>query len=246
MAKEFLNTVRRRLTDTFNALAQPAPVVRKFELVAPSELPGMYHRGHGHTHYRIRALVDIPRHGVKAGDIGGLLQDERCLSHEGDCWLGGDAVVNKNVRIRDNALVSEQARLLFMTTVEGDAFVGGRTSSNMSAVIGGQAQVTGKTYIGGRSRIEGTARLQDAHVHGSARINEGAHTGNVFAGAKEQKVYERELTRLRAMVDAEKLYGEERKAMTPEERARTDARQKAAESLGKNVVRAGLGLPLRL
>ena len=35
--------------------------------------------------HRIRALEDFGR--VKAGDLGGYIQSEDNLSHEGDCWV---------------------------------------------------------------------------------------------------------------------------------------------------------------
>lgn len=41
--------------------------------------------------FRIQALVDIPAHGVKAGDLGGYVERERCLSRRGDSWAGGRA-----------------------------------------------------------------------------------------------------------------------------------------------------------
>ena len=42
---------------------------------------------------RIRALRDIPRYNVKAGDLGGWVESEKNLSQEGDCWVGGNARV---------------------------------------------------------------------------------------------------------------------------------------------------------
>ena len=42
---------------------------------------------------RIRALVDIPRHGVTVGDLGGWIGSEKKLSHDGACWVGDEAVV---------------------------------------------------------------------------------------------------------------------------------------------------------
>ena len=42
---------------------------------------------------RIRALRDIPRYHVKAGDLGGWVGPEKNLSQEGDCWVGGNARV---------------------------------------------------------------------------------------------------------------------------------------------------------
>ena len=43
--------------------------------------------------HRIEALVDIQRFGVKAGDLGGYIEREENLSHDGNAWIGGDAQV---------------------------------------------------------------------------------------------------------------------------------------------------------
>ena len=43
--------------------------------------------------HRIIALVDIPMHSVKAGDLGGWIECENNLSHNGDAWVYGDARV---------------------------------------------------------------------------------------------------------------------------------------------------------
>jgi len=44
--------------------------------------------------YRIIALIDIPMYGVKAGERGGLIEAECCLSHDGNAWVSGDARVS--------------------------------------------------------------------------------------------------------------------------------------------------------
>jgi hypothetical protein len=36
---------------------------------------------------QLRALIDIPEIGVKIGDLGGFIEKENNLSHEGICWL---------------------------------------------------------------------------------------------------------------------------------------------------------------
>lgn len=41
---------------------------------------GDYMIGEKRELFRIQALVDIPAHGVKAGDMGGYMERERCLS----------------------------------------------------------------------------------------------------------------------------------------------------------------------
>lgn len=59
--------------------------------------------------YRIRALRDIPEHGVKKGDWGGYVQEAESLSHEGACWVADKAQVIYNVRITGDALIADHA-----------------------------------------------------------------------------------------------------------------------------------------
>ncbi|WP_338156081.1 hypothetical protein [Bartonella krasnovii] len=45
----------------------------------------------GRTLYRIRALSDFGN--VKAGDLGGFIENEINLSHYGNCWVAGRAAI---------------------------------------------------------------------------------------------------------------------------------------------------------
>ena len=46
------------------------------------------------TLFRIVALRDFSD--VKKGDVGGWVESEKNLSHDGDCWISGDAMVSGN------------------------------------------------------------------------------------------------------------------------------------------------------
>jgi len=69
------------------------------------------------TLYQIRALHDIPRWNVTKGDFGGYIEKEENLSHDGDCWVSGnaqvygDAQVSGYVWVSGNARVSENANI---------------------------------------------------------------------------------------------------------------------------------------
>ncbi|ENC4792902.1 hypothetical protein ABKM69_003538 [Escherichia coli] len=51
------------------------------------------------TLYRIRALRDIPRHNVKAGDLGGYVEGEHNLDQNDDSWIRDGVCVFGNARI---------------------------------------------------------------------------------------------------------------------------------------------------
>ena len=52
------------------------------------EITDIQHPDNARLH-RIKALIDILRWGVKAGDLGGYIQSESNLSQIGDCWVYG-------------------------------------------------------------------------------------------------------------------------------------------------------------
>jgi hypothetical protein len=57
------------------------------------ELTDITKEVYGRTVYQIRALKDFGT--VKAGDLGGWLEDEKILNQEGDGWVFKDAVAFK-------------------------------------------------------------------------------------------------------------------------------------------------------
>jgi carbonic anhydrase/acetyltransferase-like protein (isoleucine patch superfamily) len=144
---------------------------------------------------RIRALVDIPRHGVKAGDIGGYVSDAHTLSQVGDCWIGGDAVVAGNARVIGNSIVSEEAGILAESRIElvigdnakidGCAFVHYRQEFsepdyfiahiNENAHIFGNAYIQNALYISGSVQIFDDARIENSkYIADSCIIREKA------------------------------------------------------------------------
>ena len=89
---------------------------------------------------RIRALVDIPRFNVKAGDLGGYIEKERNLSHIGDCWVGGNARVFEQARVFGNARVYGNALVFGNACVPGNA----KIESNDDFIVLGPAKSSGR------------------------------------------------------------------------------------------------------
>ena len=69
----------------------------------------------GHTLHRIRALIDF--YNVKAGEVGGYIENEENLSQYGDAWVDCDA------RVCGAARVSGNARVCGYAMVDCDAFI---------------------------------------------------------------------------------------------------------------------------
>lgn len=110
---------------------------------------------------RIRAVRDIPEHGVRVGILGGFLQSERNLSQDCPAWVGGGACVLGSALVEDRAFVSGQ------TTVKGGAVIGGS-----AVVVGLGVEVTGAAYVGGLARIREYAQIYGSiSVEGSVSIS---------------------------------------------------------------------------
>ena len=61
--------------------------------------------------HRIEALVDIQRFGVKAGDLGGYIEREENLSHDGNAWIGGDAQVYGDAWVCGDAQIRRNGKI---------------------------------------------------------------------------------------------------------------------------------------
>lgn len=109
--------------------AQSTTIAKKYELVEESAIEIGMIAGSPigmHTLYRIRALRDFKRKdgwSVKAGDIGGYIEFDGQLSHDGACWIDDDAQVMSSF-VRDHAIVAGNAKVE-LSIIDGDAKIGG-------------------------------------------------------------------------------------------------------------------------
>ncbi|WP_245257372.1 hypothetical protein [Bartonella vinsonii] len=63
----------------------------------------------GITLHRIRALRDFGK--IKKGDLGGFIENESNLSHDGNCWVYDNAYVLDGAKVYGDAYVSENAKV---------------------------------------------------------------------------------------------------------------------------------------
>jgi len=131
--------------------------------------------------YRIIALRDF--RDVKAGDIGGLISDEKNLSQEGNAWVHGNARVFGDAQVFGNAWVFGNARVF------GDAWVFGDARVHGNARVYGDAQVFWDAQVYGNARVFGDAQVfGNAWVYGNARVFGNAQVSGdarVFGNAWE-------------------------------------------------------------
>ena len=70
--------------------------------------------------FQIKALISFGD--VKAGELGGWIEKEENLSHAGNAWVYGNALVSGDARVYGDALVSGDARVYGnadYTTIKG-------------------------------------------------------------------------------------------------------------------------------
>ena len=73
--------------------------------------------------FRIKALVEFGK--VEKGELGGFVEKEENLDHDGDAWVSGNAEVYGNARVSGNARVYGNAWVSGNARVSGDAWVSG-------------------------------------------------------------------------------------------------------------------------
>lgn len=133
----------------------------------------------GERMYRIRALRDIPRHNVKAGDLGGYIQRYENLSQTGDAWVADNAIVANSALVSDDALVCDTAQVIQNAHVAEQATVVGSAIIAGDAAVAGAAAVVGKAVVFDRARVLGCASVHDkARCSGNAIVSDNASVHN--------------------------------------------------------------------
>ncbi|WP_343358277.1 hypothetical protein AAJP84_00780 [Bartonella schoenbuchensis] len=102
-------------------------ISKKYELTEESEKVdnSRFGKKYNCILHRIRALRDFSD--IKAGDLGGFIETEDNLSHEGDCWVydgsyvSGNAMVSGDEKIKDTVVCDDNVityEMTFMTPQE--------------------------------------------------------------------------------------------------------------------------------
>ena len=93
--------------------------MKKFEFTGETKTISLFFRTA--TLHRIRAVAEFGL--VKIGDLGGWIEKEENLSHEGKAWVCGDAEVWGNAKVWGNAEVWGNAKVCGNAKVWGNAEV---------------------------------------------------------------------------------------------------------------------------
>lgn len=123
----------------------------------------------GHTVYRIIAEKNFSH--VKKGTLGGFVESENNLSHEGVCWIYGNASICGDARVYENATVYDNAQVRDHALIYGNATVCDDVVIAWNAEVSGNALIYGNARVFDNAKIFGYARVSDnTTVHDNARI----------------------------------------------------------------------------
>lgn len=129
----------------------------------------VYDGKHLVTLYRIKALKNIPKHGVKMGDIGGWIQDTSNLSHEGNAWINENSMVFGGSVVKGDAIIKD-------SIVTGKTEVSHNASILSSQIRGKKSVIKDDTQlfmvkVFNQLKAEGASFLQRVKVEGVVTIN---------------------------------------------------------------------------
>ena len=115
------------------------------------------------TLYRIKAIKNFG--GIKAGTLGGYIQSEDNLSHDGNAWVRDNAVVCDKAIVRDSAVICCDAEIRDNAVIRDNAWIcnNARICDNAiirdSAMIRGNAEICDNAIIRDSAMIRGNARI---------------------------------------------------------------------------------------
>lgn len=145
--------------------------------------------------YHIMALVDIPEHGVKAGDLGGKVEGYKNLAQDGS-WIERGAKVSAEALVSDGALVKSGSRICDSARVCGkNTVVEAVEMVQNTAVLEGScvksASIYGWTVIRGGAIVLGPAGfgqstvVVDSFIEVSTNIRDSyIEKSHIFSGAR--------------------------------------------------------------
>lgn len=156
-------------------MAEETTQTKKYEFTGETKKVGDI------TVRRIRLLVDIEydemsnRPKIKAGTVGGWIEREDNLSHEGRCFVADEACVYDHAVVKDDALVADHAQVFRFAVVNLQAFVTDHAIVCGFAVVTDHAGVCGNAIVNEYATVKDSASLSDhAVASGSCTVKNNA------------------------------------------------------------------------
>ena len=146
--------------------------MKKYEFTGETKRVELWNRTA--TLHRIKATVEFGF--VKVGELGGWIEKEENLSHEGKAWVCGDAEVCGNAKVCGDAEVCGNAKVWGNANVCGNAKVWGNANVCGDAEVCGDAKVCGNAKVWGNAKVCGDAKVWgNANVCGNAEVFLASH-----------------------------------------------------------------------
>lgn len=115
--------------------------------------------------------------------IGGWIETEENLSHEGKCWIGKDTIVHGNAKVYENASVWGATEISGNAKVHGNASITGECHICDNAEVYENACIEGYVSILENAKVHGP----DTSLYGHARILGNADiSGHVTVGVEAE------------------------------------------------------------
>ncbi|NGP58803.1 hypothetical protein FLT15_16530 [Paenibacillus thiaminolyticus] len=124
--------------------------------------------------HRIRAIRDFGD--VKAGDLGGWIESEYNLNHEGKCWVYDESAIFGRGQVCGNAKVKNESMVYDNTRVDGGAVIDNSEVFG-SAQVSGFAQVAKGSLVYQRALIAGDTKAFNAEIGAHFVMFEGVIIG---------------------------------------------------------------------
>lgn len=143
----------------FRKITEKKVTLRKYELLHSDSILAP----DGKTPlYRIIAVRDVRR--LRKGTLGGYIEKEDNLSHDGDAWVFQGGIVYGNARVDDNAFVSGSSILSGNARLCNDACMRINVKVTGNAVIKDKAVVMQQAQVGDDCVISGSSRITDKAI----------------------------------------------------------------------------------
>ena len=141
--------------------------MKKYELTTNTKM------WFGRKLYQIKALKDFGN--VKAGNLGGYIEKEENLSHDGNAWVYDSALVYDNACVFSNARIFGNAKVYGYAQIFSNALIYDNTRVYNDAWIYGNACVFGDAEVFDNARVFDNAEIFDnARVFGDAHVYDNA------------------------------------------------------------------------
>lgn len=108
---------------------------------------------------------------VYEGTLGGYVEHEYNLSHEGNCWIYDNAIVAENATVSGNATLHDNAIVTENASIYGDAKLYNNVIVTGKSKVFECARLYDNAYVTSRASIYGSARISGrSYISGNAKI----------------------------------------------------------------------------